>query len=65
MKMCLRQPTRFFFNFHLSSTASEGCDKKAPLLINSFALLLMGGLAEEEEGETVQAVELESSTQAF
>lgn len=33
--------------------------------MNSFALLLMGGLAEEEEGETVQAVELESSTQAF
>lgn len=33
--------------------------------MNSFSLLLMGGLAEEEEGETVQAVGLESNTQGF
>ena len=44
--------------------ASEVCDKKAPLLTNSFSLLLMGGLTEEEEGQTVEAVGLESNSQA-
>jgi len=54
-----------FLNSICRALASEVCDKKAPLLTNSFSLLLLSGLTEEEKGETAQAMGLESNMQAF